>query len=177
MRSALWSAGRARELVVFALFGGVPEPLARDGPDWTKIVGQDPDSFNFSGIDPHMIQSTVPRPGLSGPFATPTGAIHGREWNTTKGDLQYACTFPLPTPKACATDDQACDCSPTSTVNPPLCGAESGQQVRAKAYPTTRPLRVVRGLGQRGVVGSICSRSYDITMKSLALRLATRLAR
>jgi hypothetical protein len=35
---------------------------------------------------------------------------------------------------------------------------------------------VVRGLGDRGVVGSICSKSYAGTMTTLSARLASRVA-
>ncbi|MBX3203550.1 MAG: hypothetical protein KF764_00715 [Labilithrix sp.] len=172
---------RSRELVVFAVIGGVPGSLATDAPDWKKILGEDPDAFDFRGIDPHMIQSTAPRPGLPPPSDTPgdngTDPIHGREWDTLKGDLQYACTFALPTPRTCDGAAPYCDCRPEDVIRPPLCGATPGEQLRAKAYPTIRPLRVVRELGDRGVVGSICSDDYDATMSLLAARLASRLAK
>jgi hypothetical protein len=169
---------RSRELVVFALVGGVPPALATDTPDWVKILGKDPDNYDLSGIDPHMIQSSTPRDGLTG-ATLPLGnngddPVNGREWSTQKNDLEYACTFPLPAPKVCPVNDASCDCTPAQTGNPPLCSAP-GTQIRGKAYPTVRELRVVRGLGDRGVVGSICGASYDATMKSISARLATRL--
>lgn len=172
---------RSRELVVFAVLGGVPEALAAESPNWQKIVGRDPGAFNFDGIDPHMIPSILPRPGLPAPSSAPgdngSDPIHGREWDTQKSDLQYACTFPLATPRTCVAADPSCDCLPTPTVFPPLCGATPGQQTRGKAYPTPRPLRVAQGLGDRGVVGSICaSQGYDATMRTLFSRLKTRLA-
>jgi hypothetical protein len=172
---------RSRELVVFALLGGVPEALATANPNWPTILGRDPGAFNFDGIDPHMIQSVVPRPGLVGPSSAPgdtgTDPIHGREWDTQKIDLQYACTFPLATPRTCADNQQSCDCPPSATLFPPLCGASPGQQIRGKAYPTPRPLRVAQSLGDRGVIGSICaSQGYDATMRTLFSRLKSRLA-
>jgi len=158
---------RSRELVVFSVLGGVPENLANvETPNWTAILGASPETFNFEGIDPHMIQSVAPRAGLT-----------AGEWNTDKSDLQYACTFPLATPRTCQPNDASCDCSPERGPNlPPLC--ENGTtQTRGKAYPTPRILRVARDLGTRGVIGSICAGSgYDATMTSLFNRLVPRLA-
>lgn len=171
---------RSRELVVFAVIGGVPPQLANDTPNWTAILGNDPDHYDLSGIDPHMIQSVSPRASLIAPSAIAgdngTDPVHGREWNTAKNDLQYACTFDLPAPKQCSSNDFSCECGPDVTGNPPLCNA-SHQQIKAKAYPSVRPLRVVRGLADRGVASSICSSSYDATMSSLVVRLANRLAK
>jgi len=172
---------RSSELVVFAILGGVPEVLATAQPDWTKIVGTNPDNFNYSGIDPHMIPSISPRSGLAPPAAVlgDNGAdpIHGREWNTDKTDLQYACTFPIATPRICQANNSSCDCSPGRPAYPPLCSATVGEQIRGKAYPTPRPLRVARGLGDRGVIGSICAgQGYDATMRTLFRRLQPRLA-
>ncbi len=162
---------RSRELVLFAVLGGLPTALATDTPDWTKILGRDPGKFDFDGIDPHMIQSIEPRPGLPGPTSSATD----REWDTEKSDLQFACTFALAAPRTCEAADPSCACPPESTTSSPLCSAP-GQQIRAKAYPTPRPLRVVRDLGARGIVGSVCADSYDETMTLIAQRLAPRLA-
>ncbi len=123
---ALPRSTRSPDLIFFAVVGGVPHQLLHFDPnypeksrftndDWVKILGRDPANFDFSGIDPHMIQSVAPRPGLPGP--APRGdngpdEIHGREWDTAKNDLQYACTFDLPAPRTCNTNDQSCDCSP-----------------------------------------------------------------
>jgi hypothetical protein len=104
--------------------------------DWVKILGQGAasygrpsftTSYDYTGIDPHMIESYVPRnvassveatpssnpsvSTLSGPTFTGTAwpgsvapdPINGREWTTNKGvhslpvDRQYACIFELPT--------------------------------------------------------------------------------
>jgi hypothetical protein len=163
---------RSPDQIFFAVVGGVPHQLLHFAPndpdksritndDWVKILGRDPLNFNYEGIDTHMIQSVTPRAGLSG-ADQPRGTngsdpIHGREWNTEKGDLQYACTFDLPQTKqrVCAADDNSCDCSPTATTNPPLCDSGS-KQIKAKAYPTIREFEVVRALGDQGVVSSLC---------------------
>lgn len=173
---------RGKELVVFAVIGGVPETLAGANPDWTKILGKDPAAYDYSGQDPHMIPSLGARSGLPSPTSTRgdngTDPIHGREWDTGGNDLQFACTFALPATRACTAQDTSCDCADT-THNPPLCGATLGEQTRGKAYPTTRELRVVKELGDRGIAGSICPTNaalgFDGTMSTLADRLAPRL--
>jgi hypothetical protein len=103
--------------------------------DWVKILGTGPaaytgmstsQSYDYTGIDPHMIESMTPRnvsglpnsepapssnppvSSLTGP-ALGTGAdpvrpdpVNGREWTTNTGvhslpvDRQYACIFQLP---------------------------------------------------------------------------------
>ncbi|MDB5216480.1 MAG: hypothetical protein JWO86_4407 [Myxococcaceae bacterium] len=173
---------RGKDLVVFALIGGVPESFAGASPDWAKILGADPGAYNYAGIDPHMIQSASARVGLPPPSATRgdngTDPINGREWDTAANDLQYACTFELPTPRTCTAVDTSCDCADASR-NPPLCSATFGQQVRGKAYPTVREMRVVKELGDRGILGSICptnpASGYTGTMTTLADRLAPRI--
>jgi hypothetical protein len=172
---------RSRELVFFAVIGGVPESLTGPNPNWGAIVGENPDVFDFSRIDEHMVQSVAPRAGLQAPTATRgsngTDPIHGREWTTNNDDLQFACTFALDTPRQCTAQDPSCDCA-LMEKNPPLCSAVLGEQLRGKAYPSTRPLRVARGLGTRGIVGSICSGAgYEGTMTLIASRVGPRLAR
>jgi len=161
---------RTPDLVFYALIGGVPNSLLGSGSvDWTKVLGEDPDHFVFDGIDSHMIESIEPRAGLPAPGSTYDLGVdpdNGREWNTLTSnaqiDLQYACTFELPTPKDCTapTNAGACDCTgpATSTADgPPLCDpANRTSQIRGKAYPTIRELRVAKALGDSAVVASIC---------------------
>lgn len=173
---------RSPELVLFAHLGGLPPELAsQSSPDWTKILGADPDAFNAAGIDPHMIASTAPRPGLPPPSTTRgdngSDPVHGREWDTKKDDLQYACTFTLPQARSCTAQDSSCDCARPES-NPPLCGAQQGQQLKAKAYPTLRELRVAKGLGERGVIGSVCgvdANGYGAFIGQLQQRIGKRL--
>jgi len=170
---------RSRELVLFAIIGGVPEKHTGASPNWNAIVGANPDAYDFTGMDDHMRQSTVPRGTLAGPSDTRgdngTDPVHGREWNTNKDDLQFACTFQLSTLRNCTAQDPSCDCA-LAERNPPLCSATLGEQTRGKAYPTHRPLRVARALGERGIVGSICAASgYADTMSLIATRLAPKL--
>ena len=171
---------RGKELVLFAMLGGAPAALVDPQPDWDKLVGKNPDAFDFAGQDAHMIQQTSARTGLApstdvrgdnGPDPT-----HGREWNTGDKDLQYACTFALPQARVCKTGDPTCDCA--GPANPPLCGAALDEQIRAKTYPSLRGLRVVKALGDRGFAESFC-RSYKgdktIIFSALADRTVARL--
>jgi hypothetical protein len=188
---------RAPDQVFFAVIGGVPwQLLAEDGSDpksafkaslsdadWKKILGKNPATFDGDGIDPHMIESIAPRAGLPPPSASNTAdPISGREWDTKLVnevglDLQYACTFELPTPKDCTDPSHkgACDCVGTATGpgGSPLCNGTT--QVRGKAYPTVRELRVARGLGDHGVVGSLCARNVkDKSASDYGYRPAVR---
>lgn len=175
---------RGKELVLFAVIGGAPESLATASPDWTKLLGANPTAATPAGQDPHMVQSITARPGLPAPTATRgdngTDVVHGREWSTNGNDLQYACTFALAAPRTCVAYDSSCECNDPNR-NPPLCGATLGQQLRASAYPTIRELRVVKDLGDRGIVGSICPGStalgYEATLTRLGDVIAPRLTK
>lgn len=102
--------------------------------------------------------------------------MDGREWDTKGSDLQYACTFLLPKARTCSSVEPSCDCGFAGT-NPPVCGTTLGEQLYAKAYPSSRPLRVARALGSRAVVGSICSSdAYAETITQLGKRIAPLLA-
>jgi hypothetical protein len=178
------ASARSRQLVSFMLLGGVPPALSgkrASEMDWTKLLGQNPDAYDFTGIDPHMIPSVTPRAGLAPP--APKGdngpdPVHGREWDTMKGDLQYACTFTLPTPRACIAGDQGCDCG--SDKAPPLCDAANPTtQIKGKAFPTTRELMLAKAMGDRAVVGSVCAfgdNGYGPLLDVLFDRMAPTLA-
>lgn len=124
--------------------------------------------------DPLMIESNTPRSGtqpatgvaLSPPSAKAAAQpANGHEWNTNLADLQYACIFRLNTPKDCgAFSSGGCDCDdvgPGYTANNPLCqdpasSTYSKLQHYGKAFPGTRHLKVLKGIGNQAVVGSIC---------------------
>jgi hypothetical protein len=187
---------RSSKVVFYAHIGGVPHELlqASDGTqkdtleaaDWKLILGNDPDTFDDTGIDPHMVESFTPRtnvavpPGRTG-VSLPTakvGAdpINGREWVTQQNgvvDLEYACTFKLSQPRDCSSAAQkadptltdSCDCLggfPTGDV-PAVCDATTPTtQDYAKAYPTIRELELAKLLGDQGdqvnegIVSSLC---------------------
>jgi hypothetical protein len=100
-----------------------------------------------------MLESSTPRATLAppGPGNGPD-PVHGREWDTrangTLNDLQYACTFALPSPKPAGPD--------CVSGQAPLCSGAT--QVKAKAYPTIRELALARELekSDQSVVASIC---------------------
>ncbi|MDB5221248.1 MAG: hypothetical protein JWO86_9175 [Myxococcaceae bacterium] len=149
---------RSRDLVIFGVITGVPSQLLPSAvlgeQDWKRILGKDPVHFDFTGIDPHMIQSVTPRVGLPGPTAAnDADPLHGRERDTAGADLQYACTYALAVPIDCP-GTTYCECTPTSSI----CGtgASASQQVRGTAYPGIRQLEVARALGTRAIVSSAC---------------------
>ena len=184
---------RSRDLVVFAHIGGVPHQLLHFTPgdpvasaltaaDWVKILGKDPQHYDYTGIDPHMIESYQPRTGIAGPgSANDADPISGHDWVTDQPvgvmgghvlqvDREYACIFPLsdesgnPTPRDCTLPQNTnfCDCPhKAGTVDaqqlPPLCDPTTiTTQTGAKAYPTIRELLLTKLLGSQGVVSSIC---------------------
>jgi hypothetical protein len=203
-------ASRDPALVFFAGIVGVPwQDIARDPAnlasgfkvasniDWGMIVG-DPGK-NVAPTDPLMVQSVAPRTGTgiaapnSGPNANP---INGHEWEPqydtpANADLQYACIFTLPDSRVCTPTNTACDCNGTpATRFNPLCqnagGAYTTTQVRAKGYPGTRHLQVLQGMGDQGIVASICPSKvtgdknasdygYNPAVNALVDRLRTKL--
>jgi hypothetical protein len=181
---------RTPDLVYFAHIGGVPHQLLQQDPtnpdsppketltdaDWTKILGQgsldpkDPEhAYDYSGIDTHMMESYAPRPGM--PTSPPGDSISGYDWVTDEGaghvlqvDREYACTFPLTTPRDCTDPNQelACDCPSTTTgltpaQIPPICNPSNPtQQTGAKVYPTPRELLLAKLMKDQGFVSSLC---------------------
>ncbi len=171
-------------LVVFAGILGVPwQNIARDPSDpvrgyknadelsqsgaWDVLLG-DPANY-VAPKDPLMIQSVEPRIGINPIMGYPISSdvpnpINGQERIITNvNDIQYTCIFPLPTPRDCADPANliaSCDCP--GDQNDPLCAPnpkDNNQptlQVYAKAYPATRSLGVLEGVGAQGVVGSTC---------------------
>ncbi len=141
------------------------DPTAADGP----VPPSDP--FMIETTEPRSGMNTIAKPPVAISPATSTdphaNAINGHEQNIPLlDDLQYACTFPLKTPKTCANGDSACDCSADKSgdsqavmaANSPLCqgGATINTQTSAKAYPGTRELQVLKDLGDAAITTSIC---------------------
>jgi hypothetical protein len=153
---------RKPNLVFYAHIGGVPHELLQNDPnnktdvnaqsqkdtlmdsDWKLILGNDPENFDYSGIDPHMIESFKSRVAANaslpqGAFkvsdsSMPTGSdpIAGKEWTTDSTmplhtgltvDREYACIFKLATTRHCdnasttadPTLQDSCDCQPPAT--------------------------------------------------------------
>lgn len=146
--------------------------------DLTALIG-DPDT-NLEPTDPFMIQSTVPRAGMSeilGYSPTEPNPINGNDYNiydTTDpadgpDDLEYACIFPLTTSVPNGPDCN--DCDPAEGCNNPLCrsgdipssATADTTQYNAKAYPGLRELAVLRGMGEQGIFASICPAEVNNT--------------
>jgi hypothetical protein len=186
---------RDSSLVFYAHIGGVPTDLLHYDPtnaaasaltdgDWTKILGANPDKYDYSGIDPRMAETFKQRPYPKSP-------------STSYWDLAYACTFPLTTPRDCTdptVNVNGCDCAwstpPAGSTGWELCNPSNPtQQVAAKAYPTFRELYLAKLMGTQGIVSSLCPidvteeggtddplYGYRPAMASIISRLATQLA-
>ncbi len=137
------------------------------------------DPFMREQIEPREIGAVnpiVPTEAIADPTSTDPRAnnINGHEYQTNaverekiNDDLQYACIFPLATPKDSASCETSvsCDCAEEPTRNRPLCQPASGgtedAQYWGKAYPGTRILQVLRDFGANSIVGSICPKVTD----------------
>ncbi len=174
---------------------------------WPVLLGNP--ALNVPPTDPFMRESVAARSG-SNPLtlspivpATSTNPlqspINGHEQNIADlDDLQYACTFALSAPKACANGDAACDCSAdktgvatsVTTYNSPLCqppagGAPGTTQYYGKGYPGARELTLAQQMGNRAVGGSICPKllndansvdyAYTPALNALIGRIASTL--
>jgi hypothetical protein len=157
----------------FKTAGELNQKDANEATVWDQLLGDS--KKMILATDPLMRESrgarhgTVPsiKQSVAAPDAQSPRAneINGHEWDTSKsssGDLQYACIFPLPTPKLDCTST-TCDCN-TDGKNP-LCQDEDGNytntQFRAKAYPGVRELEVLRSVGDQGIVASVCPAQLD----------------
>jgi hypothetical protein len=205
---ALTKGPRDPSLVYYAAIAGVPHQLLQAQPggsdgicptgtnpadcpqkdtlqaaDWTKIMGNDPENYDFSGADFHMVENWDPRTTqgvMSNASACPPGSpdncdpINGREWDTKKGDMQFACIFDLRpqfggTGKDCsqAQYQGACDCatgalnSQTQLCQKDATGNYTTLQVNGKAYPSVREMIIAKAMsnstvGNQGIVSSLC---------------------
>jgi hypothetical protein len=208
------SGPRTPDLVYYAHIGGVPHQLLPGTPgdgtcpagtpagkclpketlspaDWTKILGRNPLEWDYTGIDPHMIESYEPRTGIPvAPSSTDPEGVS--DWTTNQPypepddgsghvldvDREYACTFPLvdpqtgdAAPRDCTNPDPtvqfACDCPSaqgglTEPEIPPVCNPQNPtQQIAAKTYPTERELLLANLMGPQGFVSSLCP--IDVT--------------
>jgi hypothetical protein len=144
--------------------------------DWLLMTGKDPEHWDFTGADPHMIESEGPRALPCNPSSNDNcDPINGREWSTNKKDLQFACIFPLVDPmtgqkvtKDCTQMqfNGACDCAVGSnSAKTPLCLNINGQyttnQIYGKAYPSVREMAIAHAManspsGYQGIVSSVC---------------------
>jgi hypothetical protein len=171
-----------------------PKVAESERIDWRWVLGQR--NGSAGPLDPLMIESIEPRQGTNpatGEAVGPTdgdyaaNSINGHEWlvqagdpKERRGDLQYACVFPLEHPVTCRTDAELRDLDPNEAAKIPDCDctyygvdgyknplcqgtnqAYGLQQTRAKAYPGIRELQVLEDFGANSVVASICPKTTD----------------
>jgi len=146
----------------------------RDGALWDVIAG-DP-ATHTPPKDPLMTESVAARTGANpitgDALASPTAGLLANPINGHErliqfdDDLQYSCIFQLPATRDCAASKSttSCDCtSPTDGEMNPVCQAADGTytttQRYAKALPPLRILQVVKGVGDAGIVASICPKN------------------
>ena len=164
------------------------ELLSSDGNNrWDWILGSPGNATTPPELplDPLMIETTADRsaapyyrahPGAL-PNADPQPPTAQRTANPINGhestiadnsDLQFACTFDLPTPMNCTEELKSmsgtCDCyASDAKYNRSLC--DGTIQRAAKAYPGVRHLRVLKDFGAKGthnsIVASICPKTMD----------------
>lgn len=197
MNNPLFAGGRHPSLVSVAAIVGVPwQDIARN-PDpsaplefssaseldslgrWPQLEG-DPSRF-IAPTNPYMVEQPDPRSGtdpITGIAIAPPDStslvspINGHEYFTSpdRNELQYSCIMPIPTPRDCGTTTPYCDCrADMISQNKPLC--DGTIQTYVGAFPGLRHLAVIDGLGNQGVLGSICSRNVtDDTRLDYAYR-------
>ncbi|MEZ4298942.1 MAG: hypothetical protein R3B70_28595 [Polyangiaceae bacterium] len=150
----------------FKTAGELTQKNAAGQTTWDIILG-DPATYTLP-LDPFMQESIFPRSGqnpVTGDSITTSGEdnpINGHDYkNEAQDDLQYACVMPIPEPRDCTALVESCDCAADNDL--PLCAPNPADnnnptlQVRAKAMPGLRQLGVLRGVGERGIIGSICA--------------------
>lgn len=160
-------------------------------------------------LDPFMIESIAQRPeGAENPISgdvivsassnnPSANQINGHETDNAvidkqrypagddsgvvNDELQYACIFPLKTPKEdCSPFETGCDCGDEPLRNravcqPPEGGAATTTQYFGKAYPGLRILEVLRDFGDNSVVGSICPKLSDDGYTPVVTTIITRM--
>jgi hypothetical protein len=157
------------------------------------------DRSTLPGAQPHpLVPSAALAPATStNPQANP---INGHESliqrpdepspSNQVDDLQFACTFPLATPKLCDQaafdNDVSCRCFIEDGVRnlalcqPPAGGAAGTTQYYDNAYPGLRHLQLLEALGDTALTASICPKvltpadadyGYRPAMRALAARL------
>jgi hypothetical protein len=125
--------------------------------------GSDSSRASLLSVGEHPITGEALAPATS--TDPQENSINGHEYLIPDlDDLQYACIFPLASPLE---GGHGHDCSPGSeAANRPICNPPSGgpaesTQYFAKAYPGTRHLQVLQGIGYNGVVTSICPKTLE----------------
>jgi len=151
-------------------------PELRDKGRWDMILGAWPnsrpsDALMWESIDDRTRLGGTPNPVTGVPLAPAsssglTNPINGHEYDSPeRTDLQYACIFPLLSPKNCMGNPPPAGCDCAEASNKPLC--QGATQTHGKAYPGLRHLQVLKGIGEasvsvdNAVVASICPKITD----------------
>lgn len=152
------------------------EQLAQKGR-WDLILG----APGIPVTDPLMVEQPEERSGINPITGEPmapsdsmsrANRINGHELaNIDNDELQYACIFPLSTPRNCDTDPDLASCECTEAEikrNSPLCqppegGASGPIQYFAKAHPGTRFLDLIQQASHEisTSVASVCPKVLD----------------
>jgi hypothetical protein len=167
---------RGRELDYLSTSGLENYQVSAGVSRWDVILGE-PDA-SVPPLDPFMIESIEERSGVNpitrdtiAPSSSeePMNAINGHEQNVwARDDLQYACTFELPTAVPCTTDNQdGCECNAAEeSYRRSICEYDEtgtdGTQTHGKAYPGLRQLEVLKALGPQAVVASACPKNVVV---------------
>jgi hypothetical protein len=173
---------------------------------WDVVLGTPDASPPKPPTDPFMFETPFDRSELSisqenpvvgepivpGTSVNPrANGINGHESiNMGNRTLQFACSYPLGTPKICDETalniDIGCRCFAEDSVynhalcQPPSGGPPSTTQYFDSALPGLRHLQLLKALGDNAITASICPKEVDPTaadygyrpaMKSLAARL------
>jgi len=177
--------------------------MSEDGPlpsaRWDVIYGNPDASPPVPPSDPFMLETPEDRTTLGIALANPivpteslvasdstdpqANHLNGHETiNLGNKDLQYACTFALPTPITCDqaafTANKGCDCFMADDVfnrsvcQPPAGGVAGITQYFGKGYPGLRELGVLKGIGGHGIVASSCPKTADLQSDSYGYRPA-----
>ncbi len=182
--------------VYYSHIGGVPHQLLQANPaspdspqkatltaaDWKLILGNDPTNYDFSGIDPHMIESYQSRVGAvvpAGGFpvsatsaAEGSDPISGREFVTDstnaehqglRVDREYACIFKLATLAIAATRPlkPIRRSSTRATASRPSLERARSPTTRCRPYATTRRRRGRTSRRPIRRFASFCWRSFS----------------
>jgi hypothetical protein len=140
-----------------------PQKDTLSAADWTLIMGQDPEHYDFRGADFHMIEDWNPRTGAAPLTESPWQApgvlatlskcapdaqghvqgvgcdpINGGEWAPNKQDLQFACIFDLRP----LYDGVGKDCTSAMYQGACDCAANSLNSGTQLCDPTTKTLQI-----------------------------------
>ena len=174
----------ARSLVGAELTYLTATELATEGR-WDVILGDPGANPPIQPLDPWMVETTHDRTTLpivqshpitmdflvpstsSNPQANP---INGHEHPNVDSELQYACTFPLATPRPCEPAEEGVSCACGSgeaerhgpLCQPPGAGAVGTEQFYAQAYPGIRHLQLLKEFGENSIVASACPKVTEV---------------